>query len=73
MGLLNREKTKRKPLPPYTVLRCPANGHQVTWCRGFCQPIDGTGLCGRAAPHGLRSHFQDAIARYNERASRSAS
>ena len=57
------EVAATKPLRrAYTVLRCPMNGHQVCWCRGLCKPIEGLGICGRPAPHRLRSRFQEAIA-----------
>jgi hypothetical protein len=58
-------KEKKGKLPPYTLLRCKMVGHQVSWCRFLCTPIDGRGLCGRIAPHGLKSKTQRAIARYN--------
>ena len=56
----------KKPLPPFRTLRCPMVGHQATWCRFLCKPIEGIGLCGRNAPHHLRSRFQRAIENYNE-------
>ena len=56
-----------KGLPPFRVIRCPVNGHQVSWCRGLCTPIDGVGLCGRPAPHVMVDRTQRAIASYKER------
>jgi hypothetical protein len=52
-------------LRPYTVLRCPFNGHQVSWCRGLCTPIAEHGACGRLAPHAMTDRTQRAIAAYN--------
>ena len=67
MALLRRRQRPRKPLPPYITLRCVVAGHQVTWCKGLCEPIDGRGTCGRLAPHSLKSATQLAIAAYNRR------
>jgi len=50
----------------YTTLRCPFNGHQVSWCRGLCVPIDGSGICGRIAAHSMVDRTQTAIANYLE-------
>lgn len=58
--LLNRTRKTRK-LPEFTVLRCPMVGHQASWCRFLCEPIDGIGCCGRDAPHGLVGKTQKAI------------
>jgi hypothetical protein len=69
--LLNDVDKKRK-VPLFRVLRCPMVGHQASWCRMLCRPIDGTGLCGRRAPHFLRSKTQIAIERFKERRRRSA-
>jgi len=64
MSLLKpREETlDARPLPPFTVLRCPHNGLQVSWCRGFCTPTGGIGTCGRVAPHAMTDRTQAAIA-----------
>ena len=63
MSLLRRKRNrKRVRLRPYTTQPCPVNGHQVSWCRGLCDPIDGMGLCGRPAPHMLTGRTQAAIA-----------
>ena len=67
MGTTKRKKRAARPPRPYTTLRCLAAGHQVTWCRGLCRPIDGHGLCGRPAPHALKGRTQLAIAGYNAR------
>jgi hypothetical protein len=51
-------------LRAYTTLRCPFNGHQVSWCRGLCEPINNHGHCGRLAPHLMIDRTQRAIASY---------
>ncbi len=62
------EKARRKGrLPKYTVLHCRAGGrHQVGWCFRMCQPKNGRGLCGRVAPHSLRSRAGVAIAAHQQ-------
>ena len=55
-------KRKKRGLRAYTVVRCPMNGQQVGWCRGLCEPVEGRGLCGRVAPHGIQGRTQLAIA-----------
>jgi hypothetical protein len=63
MALLRARDVRRsRPLPPYRYLTCAYNGHQVSWCRGLCEPIDGHGQCGRVAPHALIGRTQLAIA-----------
>ena len=62
----------RKELQPFRVIRCPANGLQVSWCRGLCQPMDGIGMCGRRAPHALIDRTQRAIAAFESRKLRKA-
>ncbi len=64
MALLRRAQRPRRRLPQYTTLRCVVAGHQVTWCKGLCAPVEGLGACGRLAPHSLKSHTQLAIAAY---------
>jgi hypothetical protein len=62
MALLRPRPDRPSRLPEYTVLCCPANGHQVSWCRGLCVPHDGIGQCGRLAPHAMTGRTQQAIA-----------
>ncbi len=52
----------KRSLPPFRYITCPANGHQVSWCRGLCRPIKGIGYCGRVAPHAMVDRTQRAIA-----------
>ena len=66
MALLRAKRGRRKGrgLRAYTVLRCPYNGHQVSFCRGLCEPIDGKGHCGRIAAHAMIGRHQAAIMNY---------
>ena len=63
----DERKGSRVALRAYTTLRCPFNGHQVSWCRGLCEPIDDHGHCGRLAPHLMTDRTQAAIATYRAR------
>jgi len=63
-----REGRRIRRLKPYTVLRCPLNGFQVGFCRELCTPINGRGLCGRFATHGMLGKTQRAILRYKQAA-----
>jgi len=69
MGLLKPKKTRKRKFRERGALRCPPAGHQVTWCRGLCEPRDGQGLCGRVAPHALKGRTQLAIESCNRRES----
>jgi hypothetical protein len=60
----NRRRPKKGRIPEYTNLRCPMVGHQASWCRMLCEPIGDKGVCGRLAPHSMKSHYQLAIATY---------
>jgi hypothetical protein len=71
MALL-RPRHQRPPasirIRSQSVLRCPMNGHQVSFCRGLCTPSScGVGLCGRLAPHALVGRTQVAVAEYERR------
>jgi len=58
----------RKTLKPYTYLGCPLTKNRSPWCFRMCElNADGTGFCGRVAPHGLQSHIQQGIAAYKKR------
>jgi hypothetical protein len=68
MALLRpRSERKRTSFRSYITIRCPYNGHQVSFCRGLCEPIEGHGHCGRLAPHAMIGRTQAAIASYKER------
>ena len=68
MALLKpRSERRNRGLPPYRTICCPFNGHQVSFCRGLCEPLDGFGHCGRLAPHAMIGRTQAAIASYKDR------
>ena len=71
MALLRpRGDRKRISFRSYTTIQCPYNGHQVSFCRGLCEPINGKGHCGRIAPHAMIGRTQAAIASYQARAAK---
>lgn len=58
----------RKGLQEYTYLGCPMTKNRSPWCFRMCKPnADGTGLCGRVAPHGFKSRIQQGIEDFNKR------
>jgi hypothetical protein len=58
-------KTK-KLLPPYTYLGCPVTRNRSAWCFRLCRPDGkGDGVCGRPAPHAMKSRLQLSIERGN--------
>ncbi len=64
---------KRKDLKEYTYLGCPLTKNRSPWCFKLCKPdTDGTGFCGRIAPHGIKSRIQLGIESYNKRQTKSA-
>jgi len=62
-----RSEPRRTAFRTYTVIMCPYNGHQVSFCRGLCTPYEGYGHCGRLAPHAMIGRTQAAIASYKAR------
>jgi len=41
MSLLRpRGERKRTKFRSYITIQCPYNGHQVSFCRGFCEPVE---------------------------------
>jgi len=68
MSLLrSRNRRRRATFRTYTIIECPYNGHQVSFCRGLCEPVEGKGHCGRLAPHAMIGRTQAAIASYKAR------
>lgn len=57
----------------FTTLGCPMIHNKASWCRGLCQPYQGRGVCGRLAPHAMRSQIQRAIARHKAERAEAAS
>lgn len=66
MGLLKAAKRLR-PARLRQHLGCTVLRGRITSCTMLCTPIDGIGLCGRDAPHGLKGRTQKAIANYRRR------
>ncbi len=58
----------RKGFKKYTYLGCPLTKNRSPWCFRICKPnIDGSGYCGRVAPHGFKSHIQQGIEDYKKK------
>lgn len=48
-------------------LGCPLTRNRTPWCFRICEPdADGTGVCGREAPHGLKGRTWLAIEKHRE-------
>lgn len=68
----NRAGT-RKALREYTYLGCPLTRNRSPWCFRMCTPNpDGTGLCGRVAPHSFKSRIQQGIEEFKSRQAESS-
>jgi hypothetical protein len=66
--------TTLKGLKEYTYLGCPMTNNRSPWCFRMCRPnADGTGLCGRVAPHGFKSRIQQGIEDFKKRQAGSSS
>jgi hypothetical protein len=64
MGMKKAKNTKA--LPAFTYLGCPLTRNRSAWCFRLCDPdAEGTGTCGRVAPHSFKSAIQLAIERHN--------
>ena len=51
------KQSRRWNLPDYTVRGCTMTKNRSKWCHRICEPnADGTGHCGRLAPHAMTSH-----------------
>jgi hypothetical protein len=63
----------RKDLKGYTYLGCPMTKNRSPWCFRMCRPnADGTGFCGRVAPHGFKSRIQQGIEDFKKRRAESS-
>ena len=63
----------RRTLRAYTYLGCPLTKNRSPWCFRMCQlNADGTGFCGRVAPHGFKSHIQQGIEDFKKKQAESA-
>jgi len=57
-----------KGLKAYTYLGCPMTKNRSPWCFRMCRlNDDGTGSCGRVAPHGFKSYIQQGIEAFKRR------
>ena len=65
--VLKRVKIRRN-LKEYTYLGCPLTNNRSPWCFRMCKlNADGTGFCGRVAPHGFKSRIQQGIEDFKKR------
>jgi len=65
---LKRVGIRKHLLQEYTYLGCPMTKNRSPWCFRMCKPnADGTGLCGRVAPHAFRSRIQQGIDDFQKR------
>ena len=54
-----------KGIREHTYLGCPLTRNRSAWCFRICAPdADGSGHCGRVAPHGLKGKTQLAIEKH---------
>lgn len=70
----NRNRVSaRKRLREYTYLGCPLTKNRSPWCFRMCTPNpDGTGLCGRVAPHSFKSRIQQGIEEFKRKQANSS-
>ena len=56
-----------KKLKDYTYLGCPLTRNRTPWCFRICTPDnEGSGECGRLAPHSFKSRIQQGIEDYKK-------
>lgn len=54
----------------YTYLGCPLTRNRTPWCFRICTPdAEGSGECGRLAPHSFKSRIQQGIEDYKRKQS----
>lgn len=65
MALVKRQIKPRRRFKEYTYLGCPLTRNRTPWCFRLCTPDTvGNGVCGRIAPHSLKSRIQQSIIAY---------
>jgi len=65
---IRRRINDRSSLKAYTYLGCPLTRNRSPWCFRICQPNpDGTGQCGRVAPHSFKSRIQKGIDNFKKK------
>ena len=63
----------RRDLKEYTYLGCPLTKNRSPWCFRICElNADGTGFCGRTAPHGFKSRIQLGIEDFKKKQTKSS-
>ena len=63
----------RKGLKEYCYLGCPLTNNRTPWCFRMCTPnTNGTGFCGRVAPHGFKSRIQQGIEDFKKKQAESS-
>lgn len=63
-----------KGLKEFTYLGCPMTKNRSPWCFRMCKPnADGTGLCGRLAPHAFKGRIQQGIEDFKKRKAENSS
>ena len=62
------KRTKdEKELKDFTYLGCKMTNNRSGWCFRMCAPdAEGNGMCGRLAPHSMKSKIQLGIERHNK-------
>lgn len=59
---------KKRPLPDYTTRGCPLTKNNSKWCFRLCEFDENErGICGRIAPHSVKSAVQVAIMEHNKK------
>lgn len=57
--------TRHTPKPlhgsAHRLTGCPLTRNRSNWCFALCQPKQGIGACGRAAPYAVSGRTRDAI------------
>jgi hypothetical protein len=57
-----------KKLKDYTYLGCPLTRNRTPWCFRICSPdAEGSGECGRLAPHSFKGRIQQGIEDYKKK------
>ncbi|MFC2130444.1 hypothetical protein ACFLSQ_03315 [Bacteroidota bacterium] len=65
--MTEKRDNRLRKLPDYTYLGCPLTKNRSAWCFRICVPVsNGTGQCGRIAPHVLRGNIQQGIIDYKK-------
>lgn len=65
---ISKRARNRIALIEYTYLGCPLTKNRSPWCFRVCKPkADGTGSCGRLAPHSFKSRIQQGIEDFKKR------